>query len=407
MAENKTTGVNSDTNNNSTTSFLLSLAFFWINVISMGAYSYFFNLAVSELIRNICLEAILSSAFIFLLNQGKEEDLFFYDNKNYLGRVFAWYVVGIIIEGACVVLPVTGWPIVPLFVALSIYTNPLMGIVSGTSFLLGAVLLTNASISVFILYFVCGFISICMFNKLDERYRVFVPLIVTGLSILLTETAEIVIFENATLSFEQFLIPLANMVVSVLFIVVVLKFFSTQVIYKNRDCYMEINDPECKLLVELKNQNKDEYYKSIHVAYFCDKIAKKLELDDQAAKASGYYQAIGIIKGDKSWENVSVICLENNFPRKVYEILKEYLTGTGYITGKEAGILYFSDAVITSILYLIKNGQEKIDYPQVIDAVFKKKQTSPRFARSGLTIDELRIMKQLFIDEELYYDFLR
>lgn len=407
MAENKTVGVKSDANNNSTTSFLLSLAFFWINVISMGAYSYFFNLPVSDLIRNICLEAILSSAFIFLLNQGKEEDLFFYDNKNYLGRIFAWYVVGIIIEGTCVMLPVTGWPIVPLFVALSIYTNPLMGIVSGTSFLLGAVLLTNASISVFILYFVCGFISICMFNKLDERYRVFVPLIVTGLSILLTETAEIVIFENATLSFEQFLIPLANMVVSVLFIVVVLKIFSTQVIYKNRDCYMEINDPECKLLVELKNQNKDEYYKSIHVAYFCDKIAKKLELDDQAAKASGYYQAIGIIKGDKSWENVSVICLENNFPRKVYEILKEYLTGTGYIIGKEAGILYFSDAVITSILYLIKNGQEKIDYPQVIDAVFKKKQSSPRFAKSSLTIDELRIMKQLFIDEELYYDFLR
>ena len=170
---------------------------------------------------------------------------------------------------------------------------------------------------------------------------------------------------------------------------------------------MELNDPECKLLVELKEKNKDEYYKSIHVAYFCDKIAKKLGLDDGAAKAGGYYQSIGIIKGDKSWGYVSSICEEYKFPTKARQILKEYLTGTGLIVCKETGILYFSDAVITTILYLIKNGQTEIDYNQVIDSVFKKKQASPRFARSALSVDELRIMKQLFIDERLYYDFLR
>ena len=70
-------------------------------------------------------------------------------------------------------------------------------------------------------------------------------------------------------------------------------------------------------------------------------------------------------------------------------------------------MIYFADAVITSILYLIKTGQEKVDCKQVIDSVFKKKTVSPRMARSELSIDELRIMKQLFIDEELYYDFLR
>ena len=61
-----------------------------------------------------------------------------------------------------------------------------------------------------------------MFNKLDERYRVTVPIVVTGLSILVNETAEIIIFENATLSLERFLIPIANVFVSILFIVIVL-----------------------------------------------------------------------------------------------------------------------------------------------------------------------------------------
>ncbi|MBO4376534.1 MAG: hypothetical protein IKY04_04850 [Lachnospiraceae bacterium] len=405
MAENKT--ADNKTNQGSFSSYLLSLAFFWLNVLSMAAFSFFMNCPVPDLIRNVCLIAIVSSLFIFLFTQGREEDLLLYDNIEHPFRVFIWFFIGIILEGACVFLPVTGWPLVPAFVTMALYSTPLMGVVSGTSFLLGAVLLTDSSMSVFLLYFVSGLVGICMFNKLDERYKVMVPLVVTGLSLLVNETAEIIIFENATLSFERFLIPVANVFVSVLFIVIVLKIFSSQVIYKNRDRYMELNDPECKLLVELKEKNKDEYYKSIHVAYFCDKIAKKLGLDDGAAKAGGYYQSIGIIKGDKSWGYVSPICEEYKFPTKARQILKEYLTGTGLIVCKETGILYFSDAVITTILYLIKNGQTEIDYNQVIDSVFKKKQASPRFARSALSVDELRIMKQLFIDERLYYDFLR
>ncbi len=387
-------------------SYLLSLTFFWLNVLSIAAYSYFFNVAVSDLIRNVCIEALLSAAFIFLFTQGKEEDLLFYDNKEHPGRIIFWYIVGIAIEGACVFLPVTGWPLVPMFVIISIYSSPLMGIVGGTSFLLGSVLLTEAGLPVFLLYFISGIIGVCMFNKLDDRYRVAVPLIVTGLSILVNETAEIIIFENVTLSFERFIVPVANVFVSIIILVIVLKIFSGKVIYKNRDKYMEINDTECELLIRLREINKDEYFESIHVAYFCDKIAKKLELNDQAAKAGGYYQSIGILKGDKSWSVAEVICNEYDFPQEVKDILKEYLTGTGLITGKEAGILYFSDAVITSIMYLIRNGQTELDYPQIIDSVFKKKQASPRFARSKLSIDEIRIMKQLFIEEKLYYELL-
>ena len=406
MAENKAAD-NKTTGSGSILSYLLSLAFFWLNVISVAAFSFFLNCPVPDMIRNVCLMALFSALFIFLFTQGKEEDLLLYDNLEHPTRVFFWYFIGVIVEAICVFLPVTGWPIVPVFITMSLFSTPLMGVVSGTGFLLAAVLLTESSLSVFLLYFVSGIVGICMFNKLDERYRVTVPIVVTGLSILVNETAEIIIFENATLSLERFLIPIANVFVSILFIVIVLKIFSTQVIYKNRDRYMEINDPECKLLVELKGNNKDEYYKSIHVAYFCDKIAKKLGLDDGAAKAGGYYQSIGIIKGDKSWGYVESICEEYKFPLKAREVLKEYLTGTGLIVEKETGILYFSDAVITTILYLIKNGHTEIDYKQVIDSVFKKKQASPRFARSKLSIDELRIMKQMFIDEELYYDFLR
>jgi len=405
MAESKV--IDNNKSNNSIASFLLSLALFWLNIITIAALSYFFSLPISDFIRNVIIEALLSGVLIFLLAQGKEEELFSFNYKNNILSVFVCYLLGLVFEVMCVFLPSTGWPLVSIFVIISLYSNPLIGMVSGVGFLLGAVLITESSIAVFLLYFISGMIGICMFNKLDERYRVVVPLIVTGLSLLVNQTAEIIIYENATLNIDQFLIPAVNILVTTLIIIIALKIFSSSVIFKTRDTYMEINDPECPLLVELKEKNKDEYYKSIHVAYFCDKVAKKLNLDDQAAKAGGYYQSIGIIKGDRSWSCVEKICNDYKFPDKTCLLLKEYLTGTGYIKEKETGILYFSDAVITTILYLIKNGQDKIDYPQVIDAVFKKKMASPRFAQSGLTIDEIRIMKQLFKDEELYYDFLR
>ena len=39
---------------------------------------------------------------------------------------------------------------------------------------------------------------------------------------------------------------------------------------------MEINDPECPLLVQLKELSKEEYYHAIHTAYLGDKVARLL-----------------------------------------------------------------------------------------------------------------------------------
>jgi len=44
---------------------------------------------------------------------------------------------------------------------------------------------------------------------------------------------------------------------------------------------------------------------------------------------------------------------------------------------------------------------------QIIDVIFKKKQDSGALNNSSITIHELLIMKEIFIKEKLYYDFLR
>ena len=171
---------------------------------------------------------------------------------------------------------------------------------------------------------------------------------------------------------------------------------------------MDINDPECPLIIELKNFSKDEYYHAVHTAYLCDRIAKRLFLDEDATKAAGYYHKIGLIKGVNDWNNVDEILKENNFPEKVYEILKEYLDGKEAIVSKETVVLLFADTIISSICYLFaKDNKAKIDYDKLIPAIFKKKEESGILKHSNITLRELEEMKKILLEEKLYYDFLR
>ena len=77
---------------------------------------------------------------------------------------------------------------------------------------------------------------------------------------------------------------------------------------------MDINDPECPLLVELKNVSKPEYYHTIHTAYLCSRIALQLKLDDAVVKACAYYHKIGLLKGENNWENAEQILAGNQIP---------------------------------------------------------------------------------------------
>ena len=210
-------------------------------------------------------------------------------------------------------------------------------------------------------------------------------------------------------AFDLFLlIPAVNLLVCMILLLILLKYFSFAVIYSKRDLYMDINDPECQLLVELKNSSKDEYYHTIHTAYLCDRIARKLNMDDALVKACGYYHRIGVIKGENNWENVNAILEENQFPQRVKEVLKEYLDKSEIIRSKETVVLLFSDTVISSISYLFsKDPKIQLDYEKIIESIFKKRIESGVIEHSDLSFGELQEMKKILMEEKLYYDFLR
>jgi hypothetical protein len=126
----------------------------------------------------------------------------------------------------------------------------------------------------------------------------------------LCETANVVLPANARLNAELFVIPTANVIISCLLLVGILKLFSGMVIYKYRLKYLELNDNESPVFLEFKEKNKEEYMHMIHTTYFCERIALRLSFDVDALKCAGYYHKL-VDKQKEMMEDLS------RFSRKI------------------------------------------------------------------------------------------
>lgn len=369
---------------------------------------YHKGLDTTHLISYTVLVLLGTFAVLFLHAFCREKQLYDYDNGKHFGRFSFLWILSLGMSVMCIYLPVTGWPFLTIFLWFTLFGNMVIGITSGSVFVLMTVLLTGESMPAFVLYFLCGILCALLFYKLDQNYKIFIPLCVSVMFLFVGLTAGVVLFENKKLDWELFLIPFVNVMVSVILMLAVLKSFSGLIIYRYRGKYLEINDQEFPLQIQLKSQNRNKYYQSVHTAYFCDRIAGKLKLNAEATKAAGYYYHISALDGEENWEKTKLICEEYDFPPEVHKILQEALDPKTPIVSKETAVLVFSENVISAILYMIeKQADVKPDYDQIVDTVFKARLKSGVFSKCCLTLEEIAIMEKIFKEEKLYYDFLR
>ncbi|MDD6491988.1 MAG: hypothetical protein PUG54_07175 [Firmicutes bacterium] len=384
-----------------------ALMLFFTILVSVVA-SYFYQKTVIQIAGIGILAAAGCGSVLFAIEQSREKSTFLFDNADHQGRFTAVYLLFLL---GCILfplLPAGGWPYLVVFIGLMLFSNQNIGLSAGTVLLMITVLIQGSETGTFFVYFVGGLVGITVFSYLDETFKVWMPLIISLLVQMVCLWVQEILSVNEVLSIQLFMIPTVNILVCVILLLILLKFFSFAIIYGSRDIYMDINDPECPLLVELKAFSKEEYYHAIHTAYLCDRIAKRLKLDDAVAKACGYYHRIGVLKGENSWEKVSSIMQEYHFPVEVQTILKEYTDKSEKVISRETVVLLFCDTVISSISYLFsKEPKMEMDYQKIIDAIFKKKMESGIIDNSRLSFGELQEMKQILVEEKLYYDFLR
>lgn len=387
---------------------LQSILLFTVSVLIMAGAGALQWHDRTTAVSNTVFMALGMGTLVFLTAFCREHDSYDYDNGENFGRFLIIWFGSLLLAVGAAYLPVSGWPFTVIFVGLALFSNMAVGMTAGTLLLAMTVLLSGQGVAAFMLYFLCGVAGMCLFGKLDEHYKIGIPLFVLVLLMIVGQTAGVVLYTNEKLRPELFMVPLLNVMVSTILLIVLLKIFSGLVIYRYRDKYLVINDQEFPLLAEWKSTSREEYYRAVHTAYFCDRIAKKLHLDADAAKAAGYYHGLRRGQGETPWQQAEQVCREYDFPPAVRKILREYLDQDMAYTEKETAVLCFSDGVISAVLYLFaKQPDTEPDYDQLVDAVFRKKLESGALKGSSITLQEISTMKNIFKEEKLYYDFLR
>lgn len=381
-------------------------------VIGVWLIGTLFQAGQDTLLRNMVITALGMAILGLLIRQEAAEHLLQYDNGEHLMRLLGCLGICLIVALACVFLPVGSWPFLVIYITLALYGSTFIGVAAGSVLVTVTVLASGAGVNILVMYLISGIIGVSLFRQLDTEFKVGVPLSISLMALLVCVTANVVLFANERLEPELLVIPAANVIISGILLLGILKVFSQSVIYRYRVTYMELTAPECELLTRLKEEAREDYYQSMHTSYFCERIAGRLELDVQAVKAAGFYHKIGVLYQDIAPEDRGKELLamfeEQHFPPALQEILREYLLQDYPVKRKETAVLIMADAVTASIIHLLSASKEReLDYDKIIDSVFRIKLDCGVLSQCLISMREITQMKKIFKEEKLYYDFLR
>ncbi len=383
---------------------------FLLTDILCACASFIYGRSFDVILRNTVFSSVCAGILVFLLADAGSRRSFSYDNYDRPMRFILGYIASLI---AAVVLPLVSWEIWPylvIFVLLGLFSNETIGLYSGAMLCALSVLLeNNGSPSEFMLYLIVGIVALSLIRELTEHTHI-------GLSLFICLTLQMVLviafgvlFSNKSLSPEMFVMPGVNLVICLMLLLLVLNMFGVYVIRGTKDRYMDVNDTEFPLLVELKEKNKDEYMRAIHTAYLAERIALDLKLNARAVKSMAYYHRIGIANGLKTWEEVEQLLEKNQFPEEGMGYLKEYIESKpGERRSKEYTVINMSETVIASVMYLFaKDNKAALNVDTLVDQIFANKMEDPAFHNNDISLYELERMKAIMKKERLYYDFLR
>jgi hypothetical protein len=367
--------------------------------------SHFNNYDTDETLCFMLLAAFGTAMIGYRLRKEYISGALSYDNSRNILRFWCSFAAALVLAFACSFLPEGCWPLVPVFVLLAVFSSESVGIIAAAVLLMIAVLLSGASVLVFFMYFVSGVFALCIFCPVKADMKIVFPLFLSMLCLFVCESSVIVFTANARPSIELFIMPFVNVVISIILMLGIVMAYSRGVLYYYRDNYLSINDTENPILADLRENSKEDYKKSIHTAYFCERISARLEFDTDALKCAGYYY----VKGRELPE----IMEKNDFPPAAVSILNEYMDVKGFngkkapLRKKETAVLLCSETIVGYIIQLMNmSGDRHLDYDKIIDAVFGRFDENKTFNNCDISVKELVTMKQIFREEKLYYDFL-
>lgn len=370
--------------------------------------TFYLNRPTAEIMRNTIALIMGGMVVLFLWYQSVFGHTLQYDNEKHQIRFFGIFFVCYLLAGIMIFLPVGSWAFLSVMVLLSMFSNSFIGLASGSTLLMITVSLSpDTTMYNFFFYFMIGLVGISLFRNLDVDFRVGEPLFLSALSSLCLQTAYLVIFENQPLHIEILILPILNLFINLMLLFLILKYFSHLAMYHIQDKYEEINDPEFPLLAKLKEKDKEQYFEAVHRAYLGDRISKRLHINDKAVKGCSYYYKLAqSTRSQQEDEGFLPLQESYGFPEELKVLMEECIQGV--YGSKESCVVLTSDQVISRIRKAQKEKpNEEIPYREMITEIFDELIMGDSLILCDISIKELRIMEKVYIEEKLYYDFLR
>lgn len=369
-------------------------------VIFLLEYTGILQQGADYMLSHVVLATLGIGVTGFILRREVLREELDYDNAKHPGRFWLCFFLGLVVAFVSAFLPVAAWPFLPVYVSLGLFGSLNLGALAGTVLLAIPVCLSGVGAEGFLIYLINGLFGVSLFQRLRSDFRASGPLFMSLGCLLVCETAGTVLVMNARPEVEFFLVPLVNLIVSGILILGILKLFSEKIVYQYRENYLDLNDSENEVLAAFRQRDKDAYMRSVHTAYFCERIAGKLGMNAEALKCAGYYQGMG--------DGLTELMETRHFPPAAAMILEEYVNRGKPIRHKETAVLLASENVIGAILQAIRDAEGRdVDYDGVIDGIFARYQKAGTLSQCDISVRELHIMYKTFKEEKLYYDFLR
>lgn len=324
-----------------------------------------------------------------------------------------WRYTGIIYLGlmCCVffpLFPATGWVFPALALAFTIFSNTSTGISAYIGMLVISFSLTGGINQLFVVYLLAGLFVSIIFENIDKEYRIGLPLFASILMYGVSLFGYIVFSSFGSINYEEFLIPIINIVISFLLMLAVLKLYCALVVDREKGEYIDINDQEFSLLAKYKEIDPGIYYNAIHTAYFVEKIARTRNMDMNLAKNGAYYYRVIVAECKREGKSLEEVCELYHFPAKAMAQLQELNYKSKVILHKEAATVFLVESVISSLLFLLQKEETKeVDYGKVAAAIIKRRMESGVLKNSDLSFGDIQEIEKILIGEKLYYDFLR
>lgn len=387
---------------------ILLVIMFLFSMFATGIAAYFYGKSFREIFMLLIVSAAAFGSVIFSYEQSNIYQRLHYDNGKHYARFVLIFILCIVVGCMLPLLPSGGWAVPALALALTLFSNTTTGTMAYAGVLGICVYFSNASILVFLIYFLMGAIFAILFEGLDEDYKTGAPMLIAVVLYATVMTTKIM-FENKGIpDMENFIIPIINVFITVLLMMAVLRMYCATVIDKEKDKYLVINDQEFPLLAKYKEEDSALYYNAIHTAYFAEKAARMLHMDVNIAKCGGYYHKIIVAECRKEDKSLEELCQIYKFPPKAVQLLQEYNYKSISLNMKESVVVYLADSVVSSIMYLLEKEQKnEIDYGKIATAIIRRKVDSGILNQSEISLADLGGMEKIFTGEKLYYDFLR